>query len=501
MDLDGTRLNSYRCVSCNTRDSKTTGNSCNSCRPYIFSLTDSSINSLNCDNNFVTFSSVLIFNDGSLSTNDYSFNVAFGSESILSDYLKNNLIPAHTQCRKSNRRNATSCQQLANLCVLNQYTVLGETSFDACRAYNSLKPTGVQENIYWSDFIPWLVYPQSYSTYITNYDNYGLGNNRYLKLSFDNKCKSTTFSFYANEYKLDGTFVKNSQIDISKFQLCNYLSNTFSLASKISPFSATNYLQSCNLTVASLLTFAEDPTFYDLFLKFGNTTELLAVPVKVLNYREGSNEVNRGAERDQKLHRRFFMVDGITAKQTGSNTPRYIRYVKSFKIYIELIKGQTDGRIRPPIIILDYDYISADNLDKTVGISFEIEYASNFETQNLAMWITAAILCAVSFVWAFFRTLVWNRRSGKLAPDLITLFKFLMFLCSAISNVFFLVLVAGSIYWLIFYKGQGIAYVVLPKSTQEEVFIVMVVVGFAFKLIDVIHLIFTQTSYDIFLID
>ncbi|CAF0714886.1 unnamed protein product [Brachionus calyciflorus] len=499
--LDGNKLTAYRCIKCDSRDSKLNKNSCNTCFPLIFSLQDENINTLTCDANFLVYNSVLVNNDGSVVPSEYTYNVQFGTELILSDYFKTNLIPAHTQCKKATRRNATACQHLANMCMLNQYTSLVEVGFDPCRALNLLKPTGIQESIYWGDLIPWITYPQSYATYISNYENYGLGNNKFLKLNFDNKCKSAQFGFYANEYKLDGTFVQNSPVEISKFQLCNYLSDSFYLASKISPFSATNYIQTCNLSVSTLLEFGKDPKIYELYLKFENGSSLLPIPVKILNYKIGNNEVNRGSERDQVLHRRFFMVESLSSKQTNLGQPKYIRYAKSFKINFQLIKNQYEGKIYPPVVEIDYDFVSTDNLDKTLGITFEIFYSSNFETQDLAMWITAGILCAASFIWAFFRTLVWNRRSGKLAPDLITLFKFVMFLCSAIGNVFFLVLIAGSIYWLIFYKGQNIAYLILPTSSQESVFIVMVVISFVLKLIDVIHLIFTQTSYDIFFID
>ncbi|RNA07664.1 meckelin isoform X1 [Brachionus plicatilis] len=496
---DGTKLSSYQCIICNSGDSKVYDSSCRSCFPFIFSLFDSNINTLSCSNNFLEFGSILINSDGSVLPNQYTYSIVFGTESVNSEFVSVNLISAFTQCRTS-RRNATACQVLANMCVLNIYTIFVQSGFDACEAFFSLRGTN-QESIFWGQYIPWLVYPQSYASYFSNYENSGLGDNRFLKLSFEDKCESSTFEFYANQYNLDGSFHSGSFVDISKFQLCNYLSPSYSLASKVSPFSATNYNQSCLLPVSTLLEFGKEPKFFELFLKFDNSSDLLPIPVKFLDYRENGLLVNLDDERNQKLHRRFFMVDAISSKQPSTPTAKYIRYVKSFVIFIRLRDTQTNGEIYPPLIIIDYDYVSTDDLTRTVEVSFEIAYSSNFQAPDLAMWITSGILALFSLVWAFIRALVWNRRSGKVAPDLITLFKFTMFICSSLGNVFFLVLVAGSLYWLIFYKGQGIAYLILPNSDQQAVFIVMLVLAFVFKLIDVLHLVFSQTSFDIFFID
>ena len=45
-----------------------------------------------------------------------------------------------------------------------------------------------------------------------------------------------------------------------------------------------------------------------------------------------------------------------------------------------------------------------------------------------------------------------------------------MYLLSGLSNVFFIVTIGVSIYWLIFYKGQGLAYVFIPQLFQENSF-------------------------------
>ncbi len=76
-----------------------------------------------------------------------------------------------------------------------------------------------------------------------------------------------------------------------------------------------------------------------------------------------------------------------------------------------------------------------------------------------------------------------------------------MYLFGSLSNVFFLVAVGVSIYWLIFFKGQGVAFVLIPQSAEEEPFRICLIIAFVLKFVDIIHLILVQCSYDIFFID
>ena len=76
-----------------------------------------------------------------------------------------------------------------------------------------------------------------------------------------------------------------------------------------------------------------------------------------------------------------------------------------------------------------------------------------------------------------------------------------MFLLGSIADILFYALVGWSLYWLIFYRTQSVAFVFLPISSQERVFNLFIIIGFALKLVDVIYLILVQTSYDIFFID
>lgn len=234
--------------------------------------------------------------------------------------------------------------------------------------------------------------------------------------------------------------------------MCNYISSSFTLPSQINPFSATNFYQSCSIQVQTLLELGASPTFYDMYLKYDSTSTLLPLPAQI--------SVSGGTQTTQNLDRRFFLVDAVSALQstTANAQPKYIRYAKTVKILVELssgnseASGQVNGQIYPPVFFVTYDYVSTSNLQSTVTVNFEVVYSMSLTSEQVVVSIISGVLVLLSFFWAIFRTWIWNKRAGKLAPDLVTLFKFFMFWFSALANVLFLVMVAVSLYWLIVYK-------------------------------------------------
>ena len=269
------------------------------------------------------------------------------------------------------------------------------------------------------------------------------------------------------------------------------------------PFSASYFTQSCSISVGSLLKYGSEPVFYDFYLKYSNATNLFPLPIKSLNYLDSAgSQVNLITdEGNHRLQRRLFLVDTLTGKTSKDSLTKYIRYAKSINIQFNLVDGQTQGIIYPPVIVVNYDYISTNDLTQKAKLTFEITYLMTLEQHFQAIWISIGVISFVAFVWSIFRTWIWSRRSGKLAVDIITLFKFLMYLLSGLSNVFFIVTIGVSIYWLIFYKGQGLAYVFIPQLFQENSFKSILIIGLILKLIDVVYLILVQCSYDIFFID
>ena len=125
----------------------------------------------------------------------------------------------------------------------------------------------------------------------------------------------------------------------------------------------------------------------------------------------------------------------------------------------------------------------------------------NISLQLKYMLIAIGVLSGLAFLVASFRIYIWNRRSLRYFIDVVFLFKFFMYLVSYVGNAMLIVQVAMSIYWLIFFRSQQVAFVFLPLEVDEKLFKTFIFISFGLKLIDVLYLIFEQTSFDIFFID
>lgn len=206
-----------------------------------------------------------------------------------------------------------------------------------------------------------------------------------------------------------------------------------------------------------------NPVFFDVYLKYDNSSNLLPLPAQI-SVAPGGTQANRN------LQRRFFLVDAVSAaqqqqsgrQQQQQTASKYIRYAKSITIQVDLSGGQVNGQIYPPVFYVTYDFVSTSNMQSRVEVQFQISYTSQLSQEMVIVGIVTGVFVLLSFFWAIFRTWIWNKRSGKLAPDLVTLFKFVMFWFSALSNVLFLIMVALSLYWLIIFKVDNCEFM-LPK--------------------------------------
>lgn len=88
----------------------------------------------------------------------------------------------------------------------------------------------------------------------------------------------------------------------------------------------------------------------------------------------------------------------------------------------------------PPIIQIEYDYISTKDLSAIVSFSFDLEYRMSIKKQTQAMWIALGVLMFIGLVTSCVRTWIWNKRAGKYACDLISVFKFATFFFPSIGK-------------------------------------------------------------------
>lgn len=495
---------SRRCVRCNRDTSVSTGSACKSCKPFVFiESPDVDIGTVSCSSEFTTGPGGDLFLTSAVAGQPNFFRCPFDDASTCESWFFTTYSPfAYRQCRLSTRPNKTACHQLANMCTLNLF---GHNSpadrIDVCKAHDTLYNQQFPLNSY----IPWLRYAQKYGEYKENYLLNGTASN-FIKIKFSSSCNlSPQLNLYTAEYGLYGNFIRMTKFDVSKLQLCSLVSNLIQFRDK-SPFSTTYFSQSCSLNVRTLFELADSTpaTFYEMYLSYGNESVLLPVPVKILNYRsiDANVEVNKEKEDNHQHHRRFFLYDAVSSKERASSASRFIRYARSISIKVELIDGRSDGEIFPPVIVIDYATARRDaNVDTLVDVNFSIEYVMNVQGYWSAIYISIGVLGGLAVFWTVKRIWNWNRRSGRIGCDLVVVIKFITFLFGMVANALCIVVVAGSIYWLAFYKGQSYALLFLPVESQESFTFIFIVVAFALKFIDTLNMILQQTSYNIFFID
>ena len=506
-ELDGNYLtdsNGFhvrKCVTCDPKNSVLNGGKCTSCRPLLFTQSNLvNITSIECNQvNAITLGG-LIFIEKDFANEPNNFNFMFDSNVDVSWYLNEYLRASYRTCKISNRRNITACQNLANMCVLNMYTnppnVQNQLviSIDACAAYDEIY---LKQNQSDQIRVPTIKYSNTYEKYKQEYLNEGI-NSEYISIKFDNNCQANQLQLYAAEYELNGKFINLGKLDLSRLQLCNLIPTSNSKIANVLPFSTTNLEQVCSVKIESLFDFFDSKStiFFDLFLKYDDGPNLYPIPFAIV--KDGSQDID---DSSIDINRRFFLADIVSSKKEYNSTSSFIRYAKSITLRFDLMKDKTDGEIYPPIFLIEYAYAKREDSNKTVDISFKIEYKMNVDAQLLYMFVIVGTIGGLSLIWSCLRIWNWNRRSGRFALDLIYLFKFIMFLSGSVSNAFFIAVVSLSIYWLLFYRGQNLAYVFLPLANQENIFSLFIIIGFVLKLLDVLYLIFVQSSYDIFFID
>ena len=179
------------------------------------------------------------------------------------------------------------------------------------------------------------------------------------------------------------------------------------------------------------------------------------------------------------------------------------------------------GRIFPPIVKIEYGEVTTKDLEN--GAKMDFEFSVNYQMEmrearkdievkylhcitpyidpDLGFQIAMGVLSAFAVLWSAMETWSWNRRSGKSGIDPLTLAKLLANTCGNLAHVFLSVVFFTSLYWFIFYKQQNYLHSILPTEDQEKLIKKYVISIFALKIVDVIHLLLSQMSIDIFLVD
>ncbi|XP_075694423.1 meckelin-like [Rhinoderma darwinii] len=367
--------------------------------------------------------------------------------------------------------NVTACQVLTDMVIMDAFS--GTNYNKAYGLYNSISSSNPS--------LP----PVIYSTATP------LGTTAPTNLSYQ---KNAQMQFRLAKYDVRGHFLGWETLKGGTLQMCPSTQSSLDAAFTFGTF----YKLSCSLQVADLFRKVPEPVFYELFLLYTSTsgaTMLWPVPVWNANIRGSEGVLGSSALR------RFFLVDGISGRQSNlSNVPTSVTVATglTLSVYLPLSPPSSE----PPVqLTVRYE---SQSLQAAAQVSFAVTYTQSQGTYKLDTDIALGVLGSLAAVLATLETISWLRRSGQQNIGIMVIIKLLAFLCGTLANTFFLVTYGIAIYWLIAFKGQrSVVSVTLPAAggQVESDFTIFLSVAFSLKALELIHLLASQLTYNIFLID
>nr|XP_015223564.1 PREDICTED: meckelin-like [Lepisosteus oculatus] len=371
--------------------------------------------------------------------------------------------------------NLTACQLLTNMVILNPELL----NFKAYILYEKAASLPVPP-----PYLPQLFYSSDPAV--------SLGQRAPQGLVFQ---RNTKISFKIARYDASGHFLGWQDVTGGTLQLCPDTQKRLDAAYQF----GTTYQQSCSVQVSELLLRFPEPLFYELFLQYQDSQgvqRVWPVPVRNLNLERNSP----GGSRDL---RRFFLVDGLAGRpQSLTEQPQYVTYLSSLVLSVYL-PTSNPGQIPPFQLAVEYSRVS-DATNSPAQILFAVTYSMNEASMKRSTTVALGVLGSISVFLALLETSSWSRRAGEQYITMTTVVKFIAFLIGNLANTFFLVTFGTGIYWLIAFKGQrGTVGVALPSAggMVETDFIIYLSLAFAFKALQLIHVLVVQVTISIFFID
>ncbi|XP_075215338.1 meckelin [Lycorma delicatula] len=421
----------------------------------------------------------------------YMIEFPLSVKRINSHFLRNNLRKSLYMCKMRNR---VSCQTLANMCVMVLYQ--DDQRSGPCRIFRDARHSPTLDK----EPLPWLYYGEGDAPTV-------LARKKILtRYSLDYNSPVSSLKFSVAQWTANGSWLGVVNVTSSSLFLCN---DNAMHNEAVYRFGA-QYHHSCIITAQNLM--IKESIFYELYLITEN--QLYAVPVLIKNLKQGQKYPNKISDKSQwQLTRRFFLLDkvgGVSVSdsdgRSNSGTPKrplpsFVRYVKYSSLSIK-VQDEPDGFIYPPLLTLEYDELAAAEIEADVIVKMSLDvkfYMDNYISYYIEVWI--GVLSAVAVIWAAMQTWTHSRRAGRTTIDLMTLIELCLITAGHLSNIFFMVISAASIYIFVFYKGQAVVQLLLPEYNVMYTVKVYIIVSFCLKLVEVSRMVWYQICIDIFLVD
>ena len=411
------------------------------------------------------------------------------------------------------RGNATACQCISNLCVLQLYddqATVCNLVLDLYQGKTRLRENSAVEGM------PWLYYsPQRPSQTLQDASL----NWRYTF--------ADVLVFWLASYSLEGLWLGWTKLESQLDPCTNFVSTSKqprSLPSAWRRF-GSSLRSECNILARSVLECGANPILYDLFVENTDGT-LVPVPVRILNLVQngqrpnlnlGENDLNNDV-----LVRRFLLCDAVSGRESGPGGPgqaylsgtgylRVVRWAAHLAVQVR-VRPEGDGQIYVPVLSIAYAEKRTDNLqeDTTVPGSFAAEYTMDASGYWIAVTVLFVLLILVLLGLVTFRLCLLNQRYPNVAvypdPHLFAprLVLQVLVLCSTTCSILFWFQYFMTLFWLIMFKGQNVPLLLLPSALgggQYEAHDVMLVLVFCLAIFTVSFGLWRHLRVFFFLVD
>ncbi|XP_012263397.3 meckelin [Athalia rosae] len=469
-NVNGSLLEKIQCIPCthNTYPSPD-GTKCLTCRKNAFK------SHINCPCPLISHLRIkeyCVDKNGLVEWPDIrsTYLVKYESQQVDSYYLRTELQLAVYLCKSGNK---TACEHVANMCALTLFI-----NSIPCRIFLEKHNTPL-----------WLYYGAGEAPTVLNQEKIT------QKYSLDTNNNNSQVNIASAIFSTNGQFQSISTPDI----FCDLLTN-IRFGINTEKFCVTTAKKLSNMKME----------FFEPYLRFtdGRNVSLYPLPVLIRNTNKEQTDAS-----GWRLVRRFFIIDtisGIKALPSSFNTefkrdkhPSIMRYAKSIHLLIKVQNKEDQGKIFPPLIILEYDELPMEHIRRNVEvkISYRVTYILANDDMYMAIEVATGVLSGLGLAFAAIKAWSYSKRNGNEILSASTFLWFLIFCCGILGNIFIFVSFCASVYTFIFYKGQTVLHVLLPSDTTEEKVRIFVIVAFCLKLVETITLVYRFRNLDIFFID
>ena len=474
----------------------------------------------------------------------------------ISPFIATNFHSSFSQCKYYH--NISACEQFANLCVLNHYRFKPKTSSQSISGKVSSDLTTICD-VYMelNKQMPVNYLPQLYFTKDESTKDFLFKTSTKIEFKLNERLR-----FYVVAFNANGRFKESRELYLDELLICSSKDRSMDAIGRFAVNVEFKCMVQLNRLFAYTPTVGEEQLFYELYLLL-NQTSLnqtkpnpirTLYPIYVLNrnllrddrlvnregftldyfnyYMDHSNYFSEMINQWQ-LVKRFFMVEQVSSKEAESSktnlatsqgdrsygrtdgqttgdqaTGEYgviLRYASKMKLMIRTVP-ENPNQIYPPLLVLEYGQVTRKQFEKQPDRIVQIELDVQFESSEFSLYrkltIFLAIFCSLTVLLGLFRTWSWSKRSNHdNTLNLAILFKFILFNCDYLANVFFVLVLLISINSFLIYKFQSVVYCFLPSKSLEHYTQLYIIIAFSLKSISILHDFWVRSYIDIFFID